>query len=531
LKTGMTSHADVGKSAGSEMLTWGNKMTNWSARLPGWIMIAGALGLPLSSAAAPVSQVNAQPLAPPMTQSLAAQPGPNEPASLIANPASQNSGAATSSLPLPAGSRLSLKQAISIALKYHPRAAQAFAESAAAEEQVGEARSYLGPQVYGVSEYLRGTENGIGNTSYYNLNGVLPRISGVNHDLPANDTSQRWDTSNNYVGGAAVSQYLLDFGRRRGFVAERRFEAAATAEQQQLVDLQLIFEVSQRYFNVLETRQLVRVYEKAVEERKYHLHEAQVKASAGLRPELDIYLAEAEVQRAQLHLVDARNAQEDAIVALDNALGLGGRSPNYELVDVLTYSPVTENVDSLLRDAMRLRPDMKALENRARAMGVQITQYRSDYFPTVNGVAGYSAMGTGLPAANNFDVGIVISWPIFNSFLTTHQIAEARFRQHAIQSEMEDLRQRIVLQVKTAFLDWQASVQRIARTEQTLAASRAELELAEKRYAAGLADIVELEDAQRNYTADDAAYTNALYGFAVAQAAVDQATARSLAGS
>jgi outer membrane protein len=431
-------------------------------------------------------------------------------------------------LPLPARSQLTVRQAISIALRYHPRAAQASAETAAAEEQVGEARSYLGPQVYGISEYLRSTENGIGNTSYYNLNGVLPRITGTNHDLPSNDTSQSSDTSNNYVGGAAVSQYLFDFGRRRGLVTERKFEADATAEQQQLVDLQLIFEVSQRYFNVLEAQQLVRVYEKAVEERKYHLHEAEVKAQAGLRPQLDVYLTRAEVQRAQLHLVDAHNAEDDSVVAFDNALGLGGSSPNYQLVDVLTYSAITEKLGSLLSNAMRLRPDMQALADQARAMGAQITQYRSDYFPTVNGVAGYTAMGTGLPAANNFDVGIVISWPIFNSFLTSHQIAEAQFRQRAINSEIEDLRQRIILQVKTAFLDWQASLQRINRAEQTLAASRAELELAEKRYAAGLADIVELEDAQRSYTDDDAAYANALYGFAVAKAAVDQATARSL---
>jgi outer membrane protein len=282
---------------------------------------------------------------------------------------------------------------------------------------------------------------------------------------------------------------------------------------------------------LLETRQLVEVYEKAVEERKYHLHEAKVKADAGLRPQLDVYLSQAEVQRAQLHLIDARNAEDDAVVAFDNALGLGGRSPDYQLVDILTYSPITEQLGALLHEAMKLRPDLKALADQASAMGARITQYRSDYFPTVNGVAGYSAMGTGLPAANNFDVGIVISWPIFNGFLTSHQMAEAQFQQRAIQSQMEDLRQRVFLQVKTAFLDWQASLQRIIRAEQTLAASRAELELAEKRYAAGLSDIVELEDAQRSYTADDAAYANALYGFSVAKAAVDRATGRSPSGS
>ncbi len=417
-----------------------------------------------------------------------------------------------------------------IALKYHPRAAEAAAESTAAQEQVGEARSYLGPQVSSVAEYLRSTDNGIGNTSYYSPYGMLPRLTGTNHNLSPDDTSQNWESSNNYAGGVGVSQYLFDFGRRRGFVKERRFEAATVEEEQRLVDLDLILEVSERYFDLLKAKQLVRVFEKAVEERQFHLHEAEIKAKAGLRPQLDIYVTQAEVQRAQLHLVDARNAEANGVVAFDNALGLGGRSPSYQLMDVLTYSSINDTMESLLQSAFRLRPDFKALGDQARAMGAQIAEYRSDYFPTVNAVGGYAAVGTGLPAVNNYNVGVVITWPIFNSFLTSHQVAEAELRQRAVQSQIEDLRQRIVLQVKTAFLDWQASTQRINRAERTLAASRAELELAEKRYDAGLADIVELEDAQRNYTDDDAAYANALYGYSLAKAAVDHATGRSLSG-
>ena len=114
--------------------------------------------------------------------------------------------------------------------------------------------------------------------------------------MPSNDTSQNWDSSNNYAGGFALSQYLFDFGRRRGFVTERRLEAAAIEEEQQLVDLDLVLEVSQRYFGLLEARQLVRVFEKAVEERQFYLHEAQVKAEAGLRPQLDVYVTQAEVR-------------------------------------------------------------------------------------------------------------------------------------------------------------------------------------------------------------------------------------------
>jgi outer membrane protein len=430
--------------------------------------------------------------------------------------------------PIPPGSQLTLKDAIAIALKYHPRLQEAADNTSAAQQQIGQAQSYLGPQLFGAAQYLRSTDNGIGNASYYNPDGAFPRLTGTNHNLPSNDVSQNSDTSNNYMGGVALSQFLVDFGRRHGFVSERQFEAAAAAADQQLTELDLIFEVSQRYFALLQAKRLIGVYEKAVEQRQYHLHEAQVKANAGLRPQIDTYVTEAEVERAQLHLVDARNDHEDAKVALDNALGLSDSAPAYEPADILTYYPVKDSLQVLLDTAFRARPDLTALQDQAKAMGARIVQYKSDYYPTVNAVGGYSALGTGTPAVNNFNAGIVVTWPIFNSFLTSDQIAETRLRQHAILRAIEDLRQEIILQVHTAFLNWQASLQRIMRAEKTLAASRAELELAEKRYEAGLTSIIELEDAQRNYTYDDAGYADALYGFSITKAAVDRATGRSL---
>jgi outer membrane protein len=436
--------------------------------------------------------------------------------------------------PFPAGTELTLKQAISIALRYHPRIREAAESTNAAVARVGEARSLLGPQVYGLAQDLASSDNGIADTSYYDVGGVFPRTPGRNHSLPSDDFSETWDTNNNYMGGLAVSQFLFDFGRHHGFVTQRRFEAASAAATEQLAKLDLIFEVSQRYFNVLRARQLIRVYEIAVEQRQFHLHEAQVKAEAQLRPELDVYVTQAEVERAQLHLVDAHNAYDDAKAALDNALGLADRAPQYHLANVLTYAPVTESLQPLLAAAMRQRPDLKALEEQAKALGAQIVEYKSDYFPTANALAGYSAMGTGpamgyqLPVANNFNAGIVITWPIFNNFLTTDQIDETKARQRAVQDEIEDLHDRIILQVQTAFLDRRAALQRIERAEKALAASRVQLELAEKRYEAGLTDILELEDAQRHYTYDDAAYADALYGFAVANAAVNESTGRSL---
>ena len=429
--------------------------------------------------------------------------------------------------PITPGSELTLKQAIEIALEFHPRRQQAISESGAAQERVGEARSYMLPQAYVLSDYLRSTDNGIGNTQYYSED-LFPRISGTNHNLPNGDYSQSADTSNNYLGGVAISQFLFDFGRHRGLVDQRRFEAAAAQAQEQMVDLDLIFEVTRSYFNLLASQQMVGVYEKAVEQRQVHLHEAQVKASAGLRPELDVFVTRAELERAQLNLVQARNATADAKVQLDNSMGLSDQAPSYKPADTLRSGSVSDSMNALVMEGLRTRPDIVALKDEARAMGAQITEYRSDYFPQAGAIGGYNAMSTGLPAVNNFNVGLIVNWSIFNGFLTTHEVEEARLNQQAIEHAIKDLQQRVILQIKTAFLDWQFSVQQIQRAKGALEASQVELELAQKRYEVGLTDIVELEDAQRHYTFDDAEYANALYDYSLTKDAVDHATGRLL---
>jgi outer membrane protein len=121
-----------------------------------------------------------------------------------------------------------------------------------------------------------------------------------------------------------------------------------------------------------------------------------------------------------------------------------------------------------------------------------------------------------------------VVWPIFNGFATEHQVEEAKATQNAIRYSIQDLELRVWLDVKSAYLELQTAVQRIHQAEATLAASSGQLELADKRYNAGLGNIIELTDAERFYIQDDAAYVDALYGYSVAKATLDRVTGMSL---
>ena len=424
------------------------------------------------------------------------------------------------------GEKLTLARAIELTIRNHPRGLEMKSEAIAANERVGEARAALLPQVYGAGEYLRSTDNPIGNTTYLNP-GFIPRITGTLHGGSAN-AGQTFSSTNNYLGGVAVQQYVFDFGKVRGLIEQRDEEARVALFQSQATELDLVFEAAQRYFALLAAAQKVKVYHKAIEQRSEQLHAAQVKASANLTPQIDVLTAQAALTRAQTDLLEASDQQSIARVALNNAMAIDRNAPNYELTDVLTYKPASGSLESFFASAIAIRPDLRALEAQARAAGAQVRQARSDYFPSVGATAGYSAMGTGLPAANNFNAGIVVTWPIFNGFATEHQVEEAKALQNAVRYSIEDLEQRVWLDVKSAYLELQTSVERIHQAEATLAASSGQLELADKRYNAGLGNIIELTDAERFYIEDDAAYVDALYGYSVTRATLDRVTGASI---
>src|SRR6201993_5092635 len=152
--------------------------------------------------------------------------------------------------PFSPGTELTLKRAIEISLRYHPRRREAKADADAARQRVGEARAYLMPQVSGDAQYLRATDNGIDGTNYFSV----PLLTRVPSNGPRNN--QTHDTTNNYTLAMTAYQHLLDFGRTRGFNDRPRFESAAQEPELRLVDLDLVFDVPSRYFGLLSAAQI-----------------------------------------------------------------------------------------------------------------------------------------------------------------------------------------------------------------------------------------------------------------------------------
>ena len=150
---------------------------------------------------------------------------------------------------------------------------------------------------------------------------------------------------------------------------------------------------------------------------------------------------------------------------------------------------------------------------------------RDQMFPSI-GAAGTLGTVPIRPAqydASNWwgGIGVNVNIPVFNGFLYSAQAKEASIHAQAESERTRDLRDRIVRDVRTAWLAANTSYQRVSVTAELLTEANLGLTLAQTRYKMGLSSIVELSQAEYQQTDAAIGNTNAQYQYRLALATLN----------
>ena len=121
-------------------------------------------------------------------------------------------------------------------------------------------------------------------------------------------------------------------------------------------------------------------------------------------------------------------------------------------------------------------------------------------------------------------IGVNMSIPLFNGFLYSAQAKEASIRAQAASEQSRDLRDRIVRDLRTAWLSANTEYRRVAVTDELLREANLALTLAQTRYKLGLSSIVELSQAQFQQTDAAIGNTDAQYQYRLALATLNYET-------
>jgi outer membrane protein len=308
-------------------------------------------------------------------------------------------------------------------------------------------------------------------------------------------------TSDLFSFGLVATQTLWDFG------AIERFRAAGfTFEAQQATaratELQVVLAVRRAYFAASAQAALLKVAERTLENQQVHLKQIEGFVKAAQRTGIDLAQAQTAVASAQLQVINARNGFRLACASLSQTVG--AQEPHAAQLEDAEL-PALENeladVGTLVKQALEHRPELKALRQQQEAQVATVLGVRGGWAPTLGATGSVSEAGVALDNLGiNWSLGVSLTWNLFNGLQTTGLLSEAQYQAQLLQGQLdaELLQVRVDVEQARATIEDQLSAVQAATTAVT--AAKAQLALAEGRYAAGVGSVLELGDAQVQVT-------------------------------
>jgi len=407
------------------------------------------------------------------------------------------------------GEQLNLDRCIQIALMKNPTLIAAKSTVGVNESRVGQAKANYYPQINWTSGYSR-------------ISGASGRFSNDGTGTTSSNTSST-GAFDQYTSGATLSQNIYDFGRTSSQVRISNLNFDSSRSDLENVTDQVIFTVKQAYYAVVQAKYNRLVAEDTVKQTEQHREQAKGFFEVGTKPKFDVIKAEVDVSNAKLNLIKLGNDYRIAVVNLNNAMGIPA-APEYTLHENLSFGKYEITFEDALTKAYENRPDVKSIVAKRIAAETQIDSAKTNYYPFLTGNASYSWAGSRIDQMDHgWNVGAVLSFPIFSGFLTKYQVEEARANLGVLKANEESLRQTVFLEVQQAYLTLRAAEEAIPTAKLGVEQAQENLDIANGRYAAGVGNPIEVTDAEVSLATARLAYIQSLYADKVAQASLEKA--------
>ena len=324
------------------------------------------------------------------------------------------------------------------------------------------------------------------------------------------------------AGGLTLRQLISDFGRTHNLVRSAQSNEKAQMEMERATAADIVLAVDRVYFQALTAQAVLKVAHQTVATRRTTAEQIRALTESKLRSTLDLSLAEVQVSQAQLLLLDAENAAQASMAALNALLG-SDADTRYALVEETAETPPPAHTEDLVQTAFRDRPDLAASADRELAARQFASAEHALIRPTISALA--TGGGTPVRAGQIQSpwygaAGANISIPVFNGFAFSARARAADLEAQSASEQVRNLRDNIARDVRISVLDAQQAYQRIQVARQLLDQANTVMELAQARYKVGLSGIVDLTQAQLAQTEAEIGFTNARYNYQSALATV-----------
>lgn len=403
---------------------------------------------------------------------------------------------------------MTLAEARAHARAHHARVLAARHRLSAAQRDVDVPGAQWRPRVGGFAQLVGSTVNNSSTTQIGVPTVDIPRIGAT----PI-DATPRFVPYPATMVALGVRQQLYDFGR---IAAERTAVSYAVAIERARAAgavLDTDFLVEEAFYSVLAASSIEEAARTAFERALAHRDLAKANVATGLRPPIELTRAEADVARYEAGMTRARGALHvarsvfAAAAAVDETeLGASGDVPEQRemqpLAELLRHAEASPSVREARARVQAQRAETHRLE----------VQNRPSLYATgsINGRAGGATPSVGavppgggwVPLVPNYDVGVILSWPLVEATWDKQADASRQRERVADADASLALRDRRTA-ITTAWHDAEVAASALSALERGAEAAIANYRQAEERFRVGLGTSTELADAQALRTEAD----------------------------
>ncbi len=430
----------------------------------------------------------------------------------------------------PSPEPLTLEQAEQLALKQSPDLASS---AAAIEGALADQRSQRGnllPRLHvdGQLQYW-GSPYAISFLSAIPTSSLPPSLAQIFSNIPS--TTVRDSTTSTLT--FTLSQPLTQlWGLFRQLDAQELAHAAAMAHLD-ANGRDLIFQVRQSYFRLLQAAGNAGIAQDSVEQLASHVEVAKQQFAAGTLVKADLLRSQVQLGQARQDLVKAKAAAVEAQAALDELVGQPAEAPVQPVDpfgDAIPVAPA-DGIQELTEQALRSRPDLRELQLRRDQAEKSVTVAWSQLVPGISAVGSYQhSTGQLFLQTDSVFVGGTLSWDIWDWGNKYYEVKSARSKVDQAEQALRSAELKLRTQVQTALQETLADRDALAVAAEVVDQAQESFRLETERYKAQTATATDLLDAQAALSQAKFRLSNARYDYLIEVAQLEDLVGRPLLG-
>ncbi|MBI5252468.1 MAG: TolC family protein [Desulfomonile tiedjei] len=423
--------------------------------------------------------------------------------------------------------RLSLPQAVSIAISRNLRMADARLEVREKESQRREAFSDFFPTID--LSYLATGYRYQNASTIAALAGSHPgrwtirnpeSLSGISPDYP-----YRIDPFKSFTMAATITQPLYTGGRLLSDYKYARLGVDYSAIQFEVERQDLTLDVYDAYYQLVQGEKLLEVADSSIRALEALRNQTMEFYKAGVVPKVDVLSTEGQLAQAKIQKTQALSDIGKSKATLNFLLRYPQETPT-DVVQDTAYRPNSYAIPGIYSTAAANRLEIRQANISVEQAMALVNSAKSDLLPSISVQGQASRLNDDWnpfdpEAVNNWQLQGILSWT-FDMFRRRETVQERRVSQARTFVAREQLVEQVMTEVKTAYLDMRRSESDIENNRKAVEFRRENFRINQERYKEQVATYIEVLDAQRQLSVAEGDLITSLIGYKINQANLER---------